>query len=86
VFVLDVTSAGHHSLEAGLEAVAAATGGTYSKTNVLPNLATDFLAQAISGHYVLTIDPAAVPGEGGSLTIKLRGRKGLVIARPVLLR
>jgi VWFA-related protein len=47
VFVLDVTSAGHHSLEAGLEAVASATGGTYSKTNVLAGLATDFLAKAI---------------------------------------
>ena len=86
VFVLDVTSADHHSLAAGLEAVAEATGGTYAKTNVLAGLATDFLAKAISGHYVLTIDPAEVPEDGGSLRIELRGRKGTVLARPVLLR
>ncbi|HYN21446.1 MAG TPA: VWA domain-containing protein [Thermoanaerobaculia bacterium] len=86
VFVLDVTSADHHSLAAGLEAVAEATGGTYAKTNVLTGLATDFLAKAITGHYVLTIDPAEVPDEGGSLRIELRGRKGTVLARPVLLR
>ena len=86
VFVLDVTSADHHSLQAGLEAVAHATGGTYAKTHVLTGLATDFLAQAISGHYVLTIDPASVPEKGGTVTIGLRGRKGSVLHRPVTLR
>jgi VWFA-related protein len=87
VFVLDVTSAGHHSLEVGLEAVAAATGGTYSKTNILPGLATDFLAKAITGHYIVTIDPATVPEKGGKVDIDLRrGLKGTVLARPVTLR
>ena len=41
VFVLDVTSADGHSLEVGLEGVAAATGGMYLKTFRLPNLATN---------------------------------------------
>jgi VWFA-related protein len=88
VFVLDVTSADHHSLEVGLQAVAGATGGTYAKTNVLPGIATDFLAQAISGHYILTIDPATVPAEqGGSVEVDLRGhRKATVLARPLSLR
>lgn len=86
VFVLDVTSASYHSLEAGLEQIAHATGGTYAKTNILPGLATDFLAQAISGHYVLTIDPASVPEKGGALTIELRGRKGSVLHRPITFR
>lgn len=86
VFVLDVTSADYHSLSEGLEAVAEQTGGTYAATNVLAGLATDFLAHAISGHYVLTLDPAEMPEEGGSLRIELRGRKGIVLARPVLLR
>lgn len=86
VFVLDVTSADVHSLEVGLEAVAHVTGGTYHKTNVLPQLATDFLARALSGHYVVTIDPDTVPSKGGPVTIELRGRKGSVIARPVTLR
>lgn len=86
VFVLDVTSADHHSLQAGLEAVAHATGGTYAKTNILAGLATDFLGKAISGHYVLTIDPAAMPRKGGAVTIDLRGRKGTVLHRPITLR
>lgn len=86
VFVLDVTSADYHSLEVGLEAVAHATGGTYQKTNVLAGLATDFLANAISGHYVLTIDPASVTSRGGPVTVELRNRKGSVITRPVTLR
>ena len=87
VFVLDVTSADYHSLEVGLEAVADATGGTYQKTNVLAGIATDFLAQAISGHYVVTIDPATVPAKGGPVTVELRDRKrGSVITRPLTLR
>lgn len=87
VFVLDVTSAGHHSLEVGLEAVAQATGGTYSKTNVLAGVATDFLAKAISGHYIVTIDPATVPEKGGAVEVGLRrGLRGTVLARPVRLR
>ncbi|MEA2559672.1 MAG: hypothetical protein QOH06_1176 [Acidobacteriota bacterium] len=87
VFVLDVTSADYHSLEVGLEAVAHATGGTYQKTHVLTGLATDFLAQAISGHYVITIDPDTVPSKGGPVTVELRDRKrGSVITRPLALR
>jgi VWFA-related protein len=87
VFVLDVTSADHHSLEVGLEAVASATGGTYSKTNVLAGVATDLLAKAISGHYIVTIDPATVPEKGGGVEVGLRrGLKGTVLARPVTLR
>jgi VWFA-related protein len=87
VFVLDVTSADYHSLEVGLEAVAHATGGTYQKTHVLTGLATDFLAQAISGHYVITIDPDTVPPKGGPVTVELRDRKrGSVITRPLTLR
>lgn len=88
VFVLDVTSADYHSLEAGLETVAYATGGTYQKTHVLTGLATKFLAQAISGHYVVTIDPEAVPSKGGEVTVELRERRkgASVITRPLTLR
>lgn len=86
VFVLDVTSADYHSLEVGLEAVAHATGGTYQKTHVLTGLATDFLANAIAGHYVITIDPETVPDKGGPVTVELRNRKGSVITRPLALR
>jgi VWFA-related protein len=87
VFVLDVTSADGHSLEVGLQAVADATGGLYLKTFRLPGLATRTLARAISGYYVLTLDPSQLPeksAKAGHLEIELRdGRRGTVLARPV---
>jgi len=87
VFVLDVTSADFHSLEVGLQTVAAATGGTYASTFRLPGVATDRIARAISGWYVLTFDREALDGiEPGQATVKLRGRRGEVLARPVSLR
>ena len=87
VHVLDVTSADYHSLEVGLEAVAYATGGTYQKTHVLTGLATEFLANAITGYYVITIDPESVPAKGGPVTVQLRDRKrGSAITRPMTLR
>jgi VWFA-related protein len=87
VFVLDVTSADSHSLEVGLQNVADATGGIYLKTFRLPNLATQILAKAISGYYVITLDKAELTGVKGPLQIELRdGRRGTVIARPVTVR
>lgn len=86
VFVLDITNAEYHSLEEGLEAIAAATGGAYSKTYLFPLHATDFLARATAGHYLLTLDRDALPEGGGRVVIELRGKKGTVLARPVVLR
>jgi len=86
VFVLDVTSADYHSLEVGLEGVAEATGGLYLKTFRLPSLATETLAQTISGYYVLTLDRASVAGEEGKVRIELRQKKGTVLARSAALR
>jgi VWFA-related protein len=87
VFVLDVTSADYHSLEVGLQSVAAATGGTYASTFRLPSVATDRIARAISGWYVLTFERGALEGlEAGRAQIKLKGRRGEVLARPVAVR
>lgn len=87
VFVLDITDVGYHSLEVGLGAVAAATGGTYTKTHLFPHHATDFVVRATSGHYVLTLDRDALPDGGGPVNIRLEERrKGIVHARPVVLR
>jgi VWFA-related protein len=86
VFVLDVTSADEHSLEVGLQAVADATGGLYLKTYRLPQVATEVLARAISGYYVLTLDRSQLPDETGELSIDLRKKSGTVLARPVALR
>ena len=87
VFALDVTSADTHSLEVGLQGVAAATGGTYASTFRLPGLATHRLARSILGWYVLTVDRSDLAGlKPGEVTIELRQRRGEVLARPVLLR
>jgi VWFA-related protein len=86
VFVLDVTSADFHSLEVGLQSVAAATGGTYAKTNVLPGLATDSLVRTLTGFYVLTLDQSEMAGAEGAVRIDLREKKGTVLARPISVR
>ncbi len=85
VFVLDTSSADSHSLEVGLQQVAAATGGAYFSTFRLPALATRTLARAISGYYVLTLDRAAVGDDQGRVDVELRGKRGTVLARPVAL-
>lgn len=88
VFVLDVTSADYHSLEVGLQNVAEATGGTYARTFRLPGVATDKIAGAISGWYVLAFDRAELEDvQLGRVKIELRDRRrGEVLARPVSLR
>jgi hypothetical protein len=86
VFVLDVTDADSHSLEAGLRGIADATGGTYDKTNLFPALAVRQLARTISGYYVLTLDAAALPAAGGEVEVALRGRRGTVLLRPTRLQ
>ncbi len=84
VFVLDVTSADYHSLEAGLQNVAEATGGSYESTFRLPALATERLAGSLAGYYVVTIDPGTLPEKKDALRVELRDRKkGFVYARPV---
>jgi VWFA-related protein len=75
VFVLDVTEADVHSLAAGLEAIAEATGGTYASTFRLPDLAVRRLTQTMSGYYVLHLDAAALPRAGGDVEIQLRGHR-----------
>ncbi|HEX6899606.1 MAG TPA: VWA domain-containing protein [Thermoanaerobaculia bacterium] len=86
VFVLDVTSADYHSLEEGLEQVAADTGGLYLKTFRLPNLATEVLSKAISGYYLLTLDRGQMPADEGVIEVGLRQKRGTVLARPVAVR
>jgi VWFA-related protein len=87
VFVLDVTSADYHDLEIGLQNMAVDTGGMYLRTFRLPQLATQTLAQTISGYYVLSFDPSSLGGERGPLQIDLpNNRQGIVLARPAALR
>jgi len=79
VFVLDVTDAGFHSLEVGLEKVAKQTGGTYDKTNQFTQQATRRLARTISGYYVLTLDGGRM--EHARVRVELREKKGRVLSK-----
>ncbi len=83
VFVLDVSQSDSHSLELGLQQVAAHTGGTYSKTFHFASQAVKRLARSLSGHYVINLDRSALPGAKGRLTISLRARTGSVLFKPL---
>jgi VWFA-related protein len=81
VFCLDVTNADYHSLEAGLQVVAADTGGFYERTHIFGQLAIARLGAALAGHYVLIIEkPVGQPGRH-RLDVRLTGRSGTVLAR-----
>ena len=85
VFVLDVSQADYHSLEVGLQNVAAHTGGTYERTLHFASQAVSRLARTIAGHYLVTIDRGAVPEARGRVTMRLKGRKGRVLFKPLTL-
>jgi VWFA-related protein len=57
VFTLDITSADRHSLEIGLQWIAADTGGFYMRTHLFPEVAAAKLARTLTGHYLLTLIP-----------------------------
>ena len=80
VFCLDVTNADYHSLEAGLMTVAEDTGGLYERTHVFSQLALGRVLAALEGQYVLFVEgPVLKPGSH-RLSIRLRGRDGVVLA------
>lgn len=82
VFVLDVTSAGFHSMEGGLEAIAADTGGMYVKTHVFPKFAMQKVARAITGYYLLTFAPPRLRHGRHEIAIRVAGhRQASVLAR-----
>ena len=82
VFVIDVDDSIYHDLEIGLRQVAADTGGTYEKTTYFPSQATSRLARAITGYYLLSIDPDRLPAGHTEVKIELRARRGTVLVRP----
>ncbi len=82
VFCLDVTNADSHTLEAGLQMVAADTGGFFARTHVFPALAMQRLVGALAGHYVLFIEvPDGLPEGFHEVEVKLAGESGEVLAR-----
>ena len=81
VFALDVTNADSHTLEVGLQQVAADTGGFYARTHLFPGQALNRLQHALAGNYVLTFARPALPRGEHDLDISLVGRKGTVMTR-----
>jgi VWFA-related protein len=81
VFALDVTQANRHSLEYGLETIAADTGGIYAKTFENPSLAFRQVAGAISGHYVLALVKPSLPRGVHRIKVRLVGSAGRVLMR-----
>ncbi len=81
VFALDVTEADQHTLEGGLINLAEETGGFYAKTHSFADIALGKLERALGGYYVLALQAPARVGYH-ALHVRLRGRKGTVMARP----
>ena len=80
VFCLDVTEADYHSLEAGLKVVAADTGGLYQRTHIFSQAALDRVMGALEGQYVLFVEKPDLRPGSHSLEVRLKGRRGIVLA------
>ena len=57
VFSLDITKADSHGLAAGMQAIAADTGGFYAHSLDFPEKPMHFVEGALNGHYVLFVEP-----------------------------
>ncbi|MFQ5744644.1 MAG: VWA domain-containing protein [Acidobacteriota bacterium] len=81
VFSLDFTQADYHSLQGPLRKIAVDTGGFYEKS--FPINAAPFrrLIRAIAGHYVLVFEEPDLPRGRHTISVKLLGRSGRVLAR-----
>jgi len=81
VFTLDVTNADHHTLEVGLQDIAAETGGFYARAHDFSGQAMSRLEQALEGHYVLEVaHPGGSPGRH-DIDVDLVDGSGRVLAR-----
>jgi VWFA-related protein len=81
VFSLNVTQANFNSLQAGLQAVSAATGGFYTSTYEFPMLAMDRVVRAIEGYYVLFVEKPKTKAGEHRIEVELVDRQGTVFAR-----
>jgi VWFA-related protein len=81
VFTLNVTQANYNSLQAGLQTVAAQTGGAYASTYEFPTRAIRRVTHALAGHYVLFVEKPDLKGGVHRIDVRLTKRKGRVVAR-----
>jgi hypothetical protein len=81
VFSLDVTDADYHSLEVGLQLIAAETGGFYARTHLFPAVAMRRLAGALAGSYALFVEKPESARRRHTIDVELPRRRGAVMAR-----
>jgi VWFA-related protein len=81
VFTLNVTQANFNSLQAGLQTVAAETGGVYASTYEFPTLAIQRVSHALEGHYVLFVEKPELRDGVHRIEVRLTEHRGTVIAR-----
>lgn len=81
VFTLNVTQANYNSLQAGLQTVAAETGGMYASTYEFPTRGVERVSQALEGYYVLFVEKPHLKQGEHRVEVRLARREGTVIAR-----
>jgi VWFA-related protein len=82
VFALDVTDADAHTLDFGLQQVAADTGGFFARTHQFAGLAVSRVKGALAGHYLLAFErPEGAPGSH-EVDLRLRDGRGEVFTAP----
>jgi VWFA-related protein len=82
VFSVDFTEADSHSLEVGLQQVAADTGGFYTKANYFPKLAAERLQKTLAGHYELEVRKPETKVRGAhTIEVDVNRRGADVMAR-----
>lgn len=86
VFVLDVSYADSHTLELGLQQVAAETGGDYFRAHTFRHQATRDLIGALAGYYLLSFELAEPDRPRRRVRIDLKDKQGTVQPSEVTLR
>jgi VWFA-related protein len=81
VFAVDIVDADYHTLESTLEKVSTDTGGLCVRTSHHPGVALSQLAEALSGHYVLSFERPEGPLGEHEVEVRLAQRKGRVLTR-----
>jgi VWFA-related protein len=79
-FSLDVTDADHHALETGFQAIAAETGGLFVRTHQFPDVAIRQIANALVGHYVISVETPDVARGSHRLEVRLVRQRGRVLS------
>jgi VWFA-related protein len=82
VFVLDVTDAESHLGEIKMQTFAAASGGSYEKTNVFAGAPFERILKATSGRYIVVFRKPDLPRGRHMVHLEVSRRNIRVMARP----